>query len=173
MMKRKWLAILCVALVILLVAIGLYLGLCYKLWNTSVEPTEIQQGFSQELLNALESRYGITIPEEAQFIKGYNCLDMRDSYVSILFECPVSETYEDDDHMAAYMKQLLTLGTRYSGASKDTSQFIGSEWYEELGGQMEWMLEDESLDYTYISYNIEANKLVIRFIGWRPGATFK
>lgn len=171
-MKRKWLVRLCVALLLLFVIIGLFFACSNWAWNSSFGQTEIKQGFSQQLLNELETRYGITIPEEAQFIKGYNCLNMRDNYVSILFECPVSETYEDDDHMAAYMKQLLTLGTRYSGASKDTPQFIGSEWYEELGGQMEWMLEDESIDYTYISYNIEANKLVIRFTGWRPGAIF-
>lgn len=176
MKHNKWLIRLCIVLLILLFIAILFFAYSYwdnyRIWNSPIEQTEIQ-GFSKELLDALESRYNITIPKEAHFVKGYNIADLRDSYVAILFECPINEAYQINDHSSEYVKQLLKLGTRYSEASKDTPQFIGADWYEELCGQMGWMLNDKSLDYTYISYNIESNKLVIRFIGWRPGATFK
>ena len=176
-MKYKWLETLGIVSLILVVLLLILTGafLAYLKWafSTSFQNSEIKEGFSPKLLEVLQTRYDITIPEDAQFIKGYNIPGWQDSFVAVLFELPITGTYESGYHMSDYIRQRLNLGTRYPGPAKDEEQFLGSEWYDELGGQMEWMLDDSSHGFTYISYNIESDKLVIRFIGWRPGATFR
>lgn len=172
-MKHKWLITLCILVILPLILAGAFLTYLKWAFNTSFQPSEIAEGFSLELLEVLQNRYGITIPEDAQFIKGYNLPGWRDSYMAVLFELPITGTYKSGYHMSDYIRQRLNLGTRYPGPGKDAKQFFGSAWYDELGGQMEWMLKDSSTGCSYISYNIESDKLVIRFIGWRPGAIFR
>lgn len=172
-MKYNRLTGLRLALLTTLIMISLLFACGCEVWDSSFEPTQIEQGFSPELLDKLKSHYGISIPEQAQFIKGYNCPGFRDSFVAVQFAFPISGDPREDDNMASYLHQLLQLGTRYGTvARKDVPQFTGAAWYAELGGQMQWMLDDKTLDYTHISYNIEADRLVVRFVGWRPGASF-
>jgi hypothetical protein len=170
-MKHKWILNAGIALLAIVLAVGLLLA-CVDaciigLLELSERKTEIKQGFSPELLICLQTRFGITIPEEAQFLEGYNMPGFQDPSVDILFELPISNMHETDDHMFNYLHRVLKLGHRYSGPERADSYRD-----DELGGQMEWELRDQTRYYTYISYRIEANKLVIRFQGWRPGTTF-
>jgi len=151
-------------------AMLLTIAMCLSGCLFEEKPTEIKKGFSPQLLDCLQTQYGITIPEEAEFLKGYNLPGFQDPFVAILFECPIKENAESDYAMSQYLKQLLKLDDRYSFAGADIEQFFGSEWYAELCGKMQWMLQ--GYGYTYISYNIEPDKLVIRFTGWRPRKTF-
>lgn len=176
-MKLKWLetlGVLSLILVVLLVLLIL-LGGAYLRWafTTSYPPEEIKAGFSPELLETLQTQYGITIPEQAQFIKGYNLPNWRDSYVAILFAYPTEQPIEDDiQRISDSVRQLLKLdSTRYPGFGNDIKAFSGSDWYDELGGVMDHATRDNKS--TTISCTVQPDKILIRVIGWRPGANFR
>ena len=161
--NRLWMAVAIIVIVLLLLLIGTF---AYFRWafDTSFQKTEIQEGFSATLLEELQTRYGITIPKDAQFIKGYNLPGWRDSFVAILFECPINNTSDS-------LHQLLKLDSnRYPGVGSDTKQFYGSVWYDELGGVMEYATTDNN--FTTISYTVHLDRIRIRVIGWRPSREF-
>lgn len=168
-MKHKWPLILLAGIVVLSLLVGGFIGYFHWAFRTSFQKTEIKEGFSPELLEELQTQYGITIPEEAQFIKGYNLPGWQDSYVAILFEYPLAQSIAGDS--TNFVRQLLKLdSTRYPGFGSDRKQFHESDWYDELGGTMEFATGDGK--YTTISYTAQQSKIIIRIIGWRPGEEF-
>lgn len=54
-------------------------------------PTTIRCGFSQEMVTMLRDTYELTIPDSAEFIKGYYDNAFRDPGVFLLFEVPDDE----------------------------------------------------------------------------------
>lgn len=152
-----------------LIIVGLFLVYGLYAWNGLFGETEIKKGFSTELLEGLQTQYGITVPEDAKFIKGYNT-GGTDNFVLIHFECPVTDNSAAEDH-SKYIKQLLKLdAARYQGSG--LNQRDGTDLAAELGGKMDYEIADNSISYTSIKYKIEGSKLLIRFHGWRPKTTF-
>ncbi len=49
------------------------------------EPTEIKQGFSSEMVEMLNDKYGLIISQSAEFIKGYYDNAARDACIWIAF----------------------------------------------------------------------------------------
>lgn len=171
-MKHKWI----ITVLILLAVIGLFIAYAVYCWNGLFGSTEIKKGFSPQLLEKLQTRYGITIPEEAKFIEGYNT-GGPDSSVLIIFECPVDNVSKLDNNKAItdYVKQLLKLDPAMypaEQASKDSDVYTGDGLCDEWG-PMDYELRNKGISYTSLSYRIEEDKLLIRFDGWRPGANFR
>lgn len=168
-MKHKYLKQLGSIVLILFIIVGLFLAVGMWAWNGLFGNTEIKKGFSPELLEALQTQYGITIPEEAKFIKGYNT-GGQDNSVLIYFECSVTDNSAAEDH-SKYIKQLLKLdAARYQGSVLNQSD--DTDLVAELGDEMDYEITDNSISYTSIKYKIEGDKLLIRFHGWRPKTTF-
>jgi len=170
-MKLKWEIGLGVTAFILLIVMVLYIAYGIYCWKGLFYNYEIKKGFSPELLEQLQIRYGITIPEEAKFIKGYN-IGGPDNSVVIFFECPLKDTWRSDNKTSIYnyMVQLLKLdSTRYWTHNSKSR----GDWTEDLDAPMDYTLTDNRVAYTEISFNIEADKLIFRFIGWRPDAIFR
>ena len=168
-MKHKWLITLGITVVILLVIVGLFLLFCVYAWNGLFGNNEIKKGFSPELSENLQTRYGITIPGEAKFMKGYNT-GGQDNFVLLYFECPITESTASENHYE-YIKQLLKLDpARYQGSNLNHSD--GTDLAAELGGKMDYEILCSDISYTSIKYKIEGRKLLIRFHGWRPHRDF-
>lgn len=178
-MKRKAVVIFLAIALVLGVLTGAIILVNHSEWFFPAAPTEIQSGFSSELLTVLETQYGVTIPADAQFIKGFNTNAFRDPSVIILFECPLANFKATDDGTADYRAELadyvceaLALDkTMYSYAGKDDEHL--PDLYQEIGGQMEHTLKYQRDTFTWISYTVEQGKLLLRFTGRHPGATFK
>lgn len=141
-------------------------------WLITDTSTKIEDGFTEELLSVLDTKYHITIPEDAVFIKGINSNDMHDPSVVILFELPAEPVLSSDrEGVYNYIFQKLELDeSRHHGGGHSTK--IAADWYEEFGGELEYEIKDERQAFTYISYKLQDDKIIIRFVGWRPGATF-
>lgn len=172
-MKHKDGIILAIAIIgMILLLSGLFLY-TQRGWFISDSRTEITTGFSPELLNVLDSRYQITIPEDAVFCKGINTNSFRDPRVVILFELPVeTDLAADMPDPTDYVFQRLKLDkSRYRFAGHDDETI--AQLYKDLGGKLEYMLKDQHESFTCLSYALHEDKLVIRFVGWHPGATFR
>ncbi len=167
-MKQKWLISL-VCVVVTLIIAGLFLAAGVYFFNGLFDDTEIKKGFSPELLEELQSRYGITIPEEAKFIKGYNT-GGQDNSVLIYFECPVTVQHLSENHNESITQLLKLDPTRYPSSAPAWGSVTGLA--AELGGEMDYEMTHSTIAYTSIQYKFTENKLLIRFDGWRPRGTF-
>ena len=68
-------------------------------------PTTIRCGFSQEMVTMLRDTYELTIPDSAEFIKGYYDNACRDPGVFLLFEVPDDEfqqIFSENWHYSEY-----------------------------------------------------------------------
>lgn len=84
--KRVWYtvgktALLLLALSLLLPFAGCFFG----------HPTEIEQGFSAELVDRLKTGFGVTIPDGAVFEKGLCTNSFRDPFFVIIFTVPLKD----------------------------------------------------------------------------------
>ncbi len=171
-MKRKTVFdLIIIVLSVILLAVGAFVLFSHLMFDNTASPTEIKKGFSPKLLSDLKDRYGITIPKEASFIKGYNDNDFREGNCYILFECPADESVRDEE-TAAYIIRLLGLdSTRYSYSHNDIDLHT-KPWFDEADGQLDHMLIYNDRPFTYISYSFKKDKVLIRFKGWRPRYSF-
>lgn len=168
-MKRKIFTAIIVLALIIVIMFGLCLYMGYSFFCSG--PEEIKEGFSTELVDGLKSRYGITIPDGADFIKGYNVI-FRDSSVVVLFEYPLSSQIEEND-LGEYVFDLLKLDEEMwpRGAVTDVSHYGDS--FEATGGRsFDWMIKHKSEPYTEIEFSQKDGKLLIRIVGYHPHTTF-
>lgn len=122
-------------------------------------------GFSDALTDGLYEQYGITIPEDAKFIKGLYSRTMNESYLAVLFECPLNDAGED---LSKYVYGLLKLDKKgYRSASREYAE-IAADWFEEMGGHFEYGFDHVHDLFNSISFSVKDDKLLIRFIGYRP-----
>ena len=170
-MKHKCLEILGIIFLILL-ALSLVLLLLFYAFSAYVhwgmrQPspvTEIKGGFSQELLDALQSQCDIAIPENAKFIKGYNFTTWQEVYVAILFECPIDGTEQPGETTPTLVRYLMDVGSR---CPEDCQDFVlelvenRAQLYEEIGGKMEW---ESGKGKATIHFDKYPDKLVIRLL---------
>ena len=169
-MKLKWVETLGIIAIIfvLLSIILMFFSISYfrQALNTPFPVTEIKEGFSQELLDALQNQRGITIPENAKFIKGYNFIGWQDIYVAILFECPIDGTEQSGETTPNLVRYLMDVGSR---CSEDCQDFVlelvenrkRPQLYEEIGGKMEW---ESGKGNATIHFDKYPDKLVIRLL---------
>ena len=168
-MKHKTIILPSILLIVFIIAITTIA--CNSLLSFD-ERTEICEGFSNELISTLASRYQMTIPQDATFVKGINTNTIRDPMVVILFECPLNENQSmDDSNGCSYVFRVLKLDeSRYSFGGHDEK--IPAEWFDEFGGTLDYKIVDNNDPFTFISYSFSGKVLTIRFVGRHPGKTF-
>ena len=168
-MKHKNIILPSILLVVFITALTI---VACNSWLSFDERTEICEGFSNELISTLASRYQMTIPQDAVFIKGINTNTIRDPMVVILFECPLNDIQSmDDNNGCSFVCSTLKLDeSRYSFGGHDEK--IPTEWFDEFGGMLDYKIVDNNDPHTFISYSFSGNVLTIRFVGRHPGKTF-
>jgi len=141
-------------------------------WIFNDTPTEIQNGFRSELLSTLSEQYQISIPDDAKFIKGLNTNSFRDPSVVVLFECPVeTDAQSSKDNGCSYVFRLLKLNDfiyTFGGVDEE----IAADFYDDMGGKMDHKIDRKGEPFTFISYSFEDERVLIRFVGRHPNATF-
>lgn len=163
---------------IVVVAVALY---AYGKWIFRETDTEIKEGFSPKLLDALKDEYGITIPADAVFVEGHNPKLTRDPVICISFECPLNNFDKDsfdktesysykEEYLAEYVRKVLSLDENRFDYGRFDDQIYGG-WDDGWGNRLDYSLVDRSLN-TCISFSVIDDKLVIRFVGQPFGYTF-
>lgn len=163
---------------IVVVAVALY---AYGKWIFRETDTEIKEGFSPKLLDALKDEYGITIPADAVFVKGNNLILARDPAIFISFECPLNNFDKDSfgktesisygEDLAEFVCQVLSLDeNRFDYDGRDV-HFLG-DWDDGWGKHLDYSLIDRDLESTYIMFSVVDDTLLIRFVGQSLGYTF-
>ncbi len=142
----------------------------YGLWSFfslyDITPSAIEEGFSDELLQALEREYGIVIPEDAEFIKGENQPHPQDPNVVVYFKCRVNK---DTGSKTPDEKLMNALGlTEDERGDSKHSLRKGSE---NIGGELDHHF-GLNKSFSFIDYSISGDELTVRIVGWRPGAEF-
>ncbi len=170
-MSLKKIALIISASVAVLLIVAFIFWAMFGFWL--YDPSgEIEKGFSPELIEEMENRYGISVPKNAVFLDGYNLYHPQDSFVVVYFEVP-SEDFKNKDKLSEniYIRNLLSLDYNWSfdGAAGMVSHY---EWFEKMGGEMENSLTKKDTSYTSLEYSFENDMLVLRFMGWRPTQIF-
>ncbi len=139
------------------------LGFCAVSFLGFATERMVIDGFSDALTDGLYEQYGITIPEDAKFIKGLYSRVMNESRVVVLFECPLNDAGED---LSKYVYGILKLDKKgYRSVSRHYAE-IKADWFEDMGGHFEYGFDHDLFDH--ISFSVKDDKLLIRFIGYRP-----
>lgn len=132
-------------------------------------PTEIKKGFSSEMLTGLRSRYDLSVPDNAVFIKGFNTNSFQDPSVVILFTCPMME--ENPSDLYDYVFRALKLDEEsWKPFGRNNSET--EEWFEAVGGRLEWEIAHQTERFTHIQFSVCEDALTVRLVGWRPGAQY-
>ena len=137
-------------------------------------PTEIKSGFSPELLNAMKERYQITIPDDAVFIKGIVTDGFREGFVVFLFELPMETELSPDDccGVSDYVSQKLNLDeSQYGRGYDDGEELWWADWDEDFVCKYDYSIESH-IDFTSLSFSVQEDRIIFRFVGWRPGGAF-
>ena len=137
-------------------------------------PTEIKSGFSPELLNAMKERYQITIPDDAVFIRGFNTNSFRDPCVVFLFELPMeTELSPDDcDGVSDYVFQRLNIDeSHYDSAGRGKQHYLNNE-NEDLTRIYDYDIKRKHEGFTFLSFSVETDRIIFRFVGWHPSGVF-
>jgi len=163
-MKRKAIVFVAAIAAVIIVWLGA------ALWMFGSSSTEIRNGFSSELVAYLDTRYHLTIPENAKFSKGIFSSSFRDSFVVILFECAIDDvTVAERNRGVDYIFQTLKLDEsnyhKFGGVDRE----VKADWYDDFGGKFDYCVESKKDPYTFISYTFSNDTLTIRFVGYRPG----
>ena len=170
-MSRKKLALIVSASVAVLLVVACVFWAMFGFWL--YDPSgEIENGFSPELIEEMKIRYGITVPENAVFLSGYNLYHPQDSFVVVYFEVPF-DTLKNKDKLSEniYIRNLLSIDEKWCFGGTGGMVFH-YEWFEKMGGEMENSLTKKDTSYTSLEYSFENDKLILRLIGWRPTQMF-
>lgn len=100
-MKHKTSIGIIIGLIILFLIVLLIVGILLIQYNDTVReafgrflfgdtPTQIENGFTPELTQMLSEKYGLAIPENTEFIRGYYTNAFRDPAVIIEFKLPAA-----------------------------------------------------------------------------------
>lgn len=135
-------------------------------WMFQDPTTEIKKGFSPELIQELKEHYGITVPANAVFIKGYNT-NARDPEIIVWFECQIDKLPENKNDKGDEIVQELLLIEKDSYSLGGRAEPIG-EIYKEMGEEFAHTLVCNKEYDTYIDYTFDQDKIFIRFIGGHP-----
>lgn len=168
-MKRKVFGCLITVVVVIVLFMGVSVWMADSFFNA--DDQEIKEGFSTELVDGLKSRYGITIPDGAKFIKGYNVI-FREPAVLVLFEYPLSSHITESD-LGEYVFDLLKLDDEmwYRGAGKD--KFYVGDGFEGMGDRsLDWAITHLSEQFTAIEFSQEDGRLLIRINADSPHTAF-
>ncbi len=172
-MKHKCIKVIAIMCIVTILFLSVFAVAVHFGWPFFDTPTEIKKGFSQELLDTLSDQYQISIPEDAVFLKGINTNAFRDPSVVVLFELPVdTNQIHTADDIEDYIFQKLKLDPdQYDFFYYD--EMILADWYEEMGGELDYHLKYKAAPFTYLSCALRNNCILIRFNGWHPHNRFK
>ncbi len=142
------------------------LGFCVVSFLGFATERMVIDGFSDALTDGLYEQYGITVPEDAKFIKGLYSRVMNESRVVVLFECPLNDADED---LSKYVYEIMKLDKKgYISASREYAE-IAADWFEEMGGHLEYGFNSK---FSYISFARKDDAIIVRFVGYRPEFSF-
>lgn len=137
-------------------------------WMFQDPTTEIKKGFSPELIQELKEHYGITVPANAVFIKGYNT-NARDPEIIVWFECQIDELPEGEG--GDLVCRLLELEEDSYSSQAWRAEKHSNELYNEMG-EFDYQINYKKKSDTYINYKFDQGKIIIRFVGWKPPLQF-
>lgn len=172
--KKNVLCLIVIIIVVTIIGGGGVAVAAFNGWVFFDTPTEICDGFSPALIHTLNTKYQISIPENANFIKGINTNSFRDPMVVILFECAIDDLVPakcDGGYGYSYVFQALNLNeSTYEFGGVDEE--VKADWYNDFGGTLDYIIKCKDDPHTFISYSIINDTLTVRFIGRHPGAAF-
>lgn len=136
---------------------------------TPAAPTEIS-GFSPELIESLNTKYQISIPENAKFIKGIYTNAFRDPGIVIMFEFPNDDlnflTADLQDVIDCLYRTLNLDGSIYGYGGVDQEMKV--DWYDDFGGSLDYIIENKNDPHTVISFSLSKDTFLVRFVGRHP-----
>lgn len=126
------------------------------------DKTEIKDGFSDSLVSKLNSQYGITIPENADFIKGMRTTpSFQDTYLVLLFSIPINSQSDSINHVSN-LKSILKMDSWNGGSCDELDTF------PDYGGNMPYEFTRSNDPFSYLRFRIEGDRYVVRFVGYHP-----
>ena len=170
MKHKKVVIVLIIILAVILAAVFLR-PIVRRMVEKALGPTEITAGFTDELIDCLKDQYGITIPGDARFVKGYNGGNMQDAFIVVVFACPL-DNYKVSGRKADFVRQVLNLDEQtYPGIGGAPEQKYG-DIFDSTDYQFSGELKNTEVPFTSLEYKITEEELVVRLIGWRCRQTF-
>lgn len=175
-MKHKKVVIALIIILAVILAAVLLRPIVRRMVEKALAPTEITEGFTDELLDCLKDQYGITIPSDARFVKGYNGGNMQDACIVVVFACPLDnyplDNYKVSGRKADFVREVLQLGEQtYPGIGGAPEQKYG-DIFDSTDYQFSGELKNTEVPFTSLEYKITEEELVVRLIGWRCRQTF-
>ena len=131
----------------------------------------IRDGFSDDLREVLQTKYGVTIPDDAVFVKGLNTNAWLDPGVVVLFTCPMPAGGEGELAAFPYLERHLGLTDAWSESARTDGAFSNEGWLEGMGGRMPNRIDYQD-GFSHIAWKAEGETILIRFFGFRPGRSF-
>lgn len=167
-MKRKVM----ITMFAVVAAVGVLFA-CFVLYMRFVwlgdHSTEIQEGFSQELVEDLYAKYQISIPENAVFVKGIHTNALREPKTFILFKCPIAgEDLTTRENVNAYIFRTLGLDDDH-WTQVGVAETIVMDHLEEMGGPLDWQIDYHDGYSAFIQFSVRDSEVVMRFWDNRPG----
>ena len=143
-------------LLTIILSVGVLLSLCgcTDLVDLTFSPSEIKNGFSDQWLKTLSSKYNLIIPKSAVYRRGYY-EPGQDFSVHMLFTVDAA----DFDGMVG------------NGWTEDeVGNTFGDEWYTDLTKKELSHYDIYTRQYTVLFYSDpdKDNKVTCVFVGWRP-----
>ena len=131
--------------------------------------TEIQEGFSVELIEHLQSKHQLSVPDNAVFVKGINTGGLREHTLILVFELPLAgENLSEETDWDAYVFRALELDDeQWRSAAKSS---IAWDRLEEFGGELDRQIDKDF--YTFIQYSVRDDAVFLRLWDGRPGEAF-
>ena len=131
---------------------------------------EIKSGFTDELICTLDEKYGITIPDDAEFVVGYNTGRMTENYVDVMLKLP-----DYGGGLSAKGQELIVRSKLKLDSDWCAEDFISpfdNECTKKLGGQIDGRLNNENKTFSCIDFALKEDGLYVIIHGYRPGRIF-
>ena len=160
-----------IGVLIIVVCLSLCFAFLYMIglgWKEDGEPKELKSGFSDKLTDDLKTKLGITIPNDAEFIKGTQCFPFwSESSLIITFECPA----DDFDGLATgkniteYIHKKLELnGELWESVDLPSKDIVTdqNQWANEYKYSFQIDTKNGLGLYSTLSYSLVSQKLKVR-----------
>ena len=139
-------------------------------WNSDPR-TDIESGFSDALITRLDDVYGITVPDDAEFVGGYFTNGFRDDFLILAFDVEIPS----DTAASSVISDML--GNRNGNVSLHFEDVGQENWKGDLSSEFgRKYINSIELDTAFSSlYYSSPHDGVISLclVGWRPGNAIK